>query len=109
MSATEYLGKPHTVLQLETEPLIKKYQEQIELAHMNTGNTRPFAHPRGLSTFQKLSTYPYEKRRRLNNYSAIVELTVSGGVPDVRDYVRKVEHATIRNGKYRVLESLFES
>ena len=106
MSAREYSGKPHVVLELETSTLLAHYQDQIELAHMNTGNTRPFPHPRGLSTFRSLAQYPYEARKRLGDYSAIVELTVLGGVPQVREHVRNVEHGVIRSGKYRTTERL---
>lgn len=108
MSAKEYAGKPHTVLTLDSAPLIARHLKCIELAHMNTGNTRPFAHPRGVETFKQPTTYPYEQRKRLNDYSAIVELTVRHSVPDVREFVTRVDHATIRNGNYRRLETMFE-
>lgn len=108
MSAKEYAGKPHTVLTLDSASLIKRHLKCIELAHMNTGNTRPFAHPRGPATFQSLKTYPYEQRKRRDDYSAVVELTVSYAVPDVREFVTRVEHATVRNGRYRRLDLVFE-
>ncbi len=108
MSASEYVGKPHTVLEVATAKLLPECMDRIELAHMNTGNTRPFPHPRGRSTFRNLSDYPYEDRRRLAPYSAVVELTVAGGGQDIRDYVRKVEHGKVTGGKYRRMELLFE-
>lgn len=108
MSAAEYYGKPHTVLELDTSGIVTDYADRIELAHMNTGNTRPFPHPRGRSTFQCLSDYPYERRERLNDYSAVVELTVLSGVPNVRNYVRKAERATITGNGYRSIETLFK-
>jgi hypothetical protein len=107
MSAAEYFGKPHTVLELDSSGLVNQYVDRIELAHMNTGNTRPFAHPRGLSTFQNLANYPYESRERLADYSAVVELTVLSGVPNVRDHVRKVELAKVTDKGYRPLDTLF--
>jgi hypothetical protein len=108
MSAKEYAGKPHTVLRLDTARLVERYEGSIELAHMNTGNTLPFAHPRGRSTFRTMAAYPYEERRRLADYSAVVELTVMRGVPDLREYAIRVEHATISNGEYKVREIIYE-
>jgi hypothetical protein len=108
MSAKEYLGKFHSVLSIDTASLLKHYEKSVELAHMNTGNTRPFAHPRGRDTFLKLPEYPYEKRRKLSDYSSIVELTVLRGVPDVRDYVIRVEHARVTNGVFEVKEVVYQ-
>jgi hypothetical protein len=108
MSAREYAGKPHAVLTLDSASLITRHLECIELAHMNTGNTHPFAHPRGITTFLSPNTYPYERCKRPDDYHAVVELTVRHAVPDVREFVMKVEHATVRNGHYRRLETVFE-
>jgi hypothetical protein len=108
MSAAEYSGKLHTVIQVDTAELLRRHEERVELAHMNTGNTRPFPHPRGPSTFQAMADYPYERRGRLPDYSAVVELTVLGGVPDLRDFVLRVEHAVEADGRYEVSEVLFQ-
>jgi hypothetical protein len=54
---------------------------------MNTGNTRPFAHPRSLSTFSRLEDYPFEERLNRGTYYAVVELAVEGGVTDIMKYV----------------------
>ncbi len=108
MSAAEYVGKEHTVLEIDSAALVTTYEAQIQLAPMNTGNTRPFPHPRSLETFRSMSEYPYQDRRHLSAYFAVVELTVTGGVPDVKDFVTKVEHASISDGGYRVSEVLFE-
>jgi hypothetical protein len=86
MSAKEYVDETHTVLRLDTARLVARYEGSIELAHMNTGNTLPFAHPRGRSTFRTMAAYPYDERQRLTDYSAVVELTVMRGVPDLREY-----------------------
>jgi hypothetical protein len=109
MSAREYVGKEHTVLQIATAPLVQKYHYALELAHMNTGNTLPYPHKRGRSTFRPLDSYEYERRRRLSDYSAVVELTVLKGVPNVRDYVIKVEHAAVKEKAYRISETLMNN
>jgi len=108
MSAGEYTGKSHTILQIASSGIVERYENQIELAHMNTGNTRPFPHPRGRDTFRLMKDYDYERRRRLANYSSVVELTVIGGVPDIQKDVQRVEHASIQKGVYATSEVLFE-
>jgi hypothetical protein len=107
MSAAEYVGKKHTVLQLDSASLVSKYETRIMLAHMNTGNARPYPHPRSPATFRSMSDYPYEKRKRLPDHSAVVELAFMAGVPDVKDLVTRVEHASIADGKYKSAEILF--
>lgn len=100
MSAKEYADKEHTVLQIDSAGIVERYADHIELAHMNTGNTLPFPHPRGRHTFRNLKDYDYEHRRKLANYSAVVELTVIGGVADIHEAVNRVEHASISQGAY---------
>lgn len=107
MSASEYVGTKHTVLRIDSASLVSSYAGRIMLAHMNTGNTRPYPHPRSPATFQSMHDYPYAERRRLSDYSAVVELTVMGGVTDVKDFVTGVEHASITGGKYKSAEVLF--
>lgn len=108
MSAAEYVGKKHTILRVHSASLVRRHEARIELAHMNTGNTRPFPHPRSPATFRSMNAYPYAARKRLPDYSAVVELTVLGEVPDVKDFVIKVEHASISNANYKSAETLYE-
>lgn len=108
LSATEYREKQHTVLQVDTRGLVDRYNARVELTHMNTGNTLPIPHPRGRQTFCSMESYDYERRRRLPDYSAVVELTVLGGIPDIRRDVMRVEHAASRKGLYHTNEVLFE-
>jgi hypothetical protein len=108
MSAAEYVEKPHTVIEVETAAFVSQYVNQIELSHINTGNTRPYPHRRGRSTFRKIADYPYAERLHLGDYSTVVELTVLGGVRDIGKYVRCVEHAMITKGEYQVINRLFK-
>jgi hypothetical protein len=94
MCAREYCAKPHIVLVLDTLRLATDFQPSITLAPMNTGNTRPFAHPRGLSTFSRMADYPFEERLRRGLYYTVVEFAVEGGVPNILDYV--IEAAEMR-------------
>ena len=87
MCAREYCARPHVVLMLDTLRLATDLHQRITLAPMNTGNTRPYAHPRGLSTFSRMADYPFELRLRRGLYYAVVELAVEGGVRNIMDYV----------------------
>lgn len=88
LCAGAYRTSGHLVLKVRTAPIIEKYRDRIELSPMNSGCTRPMAHPRGPETFLPIDQYPYgvwrKKRRRGER---VVELTVIGGVPDVVEYV----------------------
>lgn len=110
MSAGEYRNKAHTILRLDSARLVGRCLDRVALTNMNTGNTRPFPHKRGPHTFRSLDTYEYEHRRKLSDYSAIVELTVIGGVSaDELDHsVVRVEHAEFRDGAFQVRDLLFE-
>jgi hypothetical protein len=102
MSAAQYVDKPHTVIEIDAAAFIPQYLDQIELSHMNTGNTLPYPHPRGRSTFRKIADYPYAERQRL------VELTVLGEVKDVTKYVKCVEHGMFTKGGYHTIDRLFK-
>jgi hypothetical protein len=87
MCAREYCSQTHVVLVLNTLRLATDLQQRITLALMNTGNTRPFAHDRSLSTFSRMADYPFDERVRRGPYYRAVELAVEVGVPNVMDYV----------------------
>jgi len=108
MNGREYRDREHVVLTLRTEPLVRNYADKVTLSAMNTGSTSPIAHPRGLSSFSRLSQYPYEKRRTLNDYSAVVELVVNDGVPDAAKYIIRVERARIVGDEIKCLEVLYK-
>ena len=54
-----------------------------------------------------MTEYDYVRRRRLPDYSAVVELTVLGGVPAILGDVLKVEYAASRGGAHRRVELIF--
>jgi uncharacterized protein DUF7002 len=94
MCAREYRAQTHLVLTLDTLRLSTRHRDNITLAPMNTGNTQPFAHRRGLRTFRRMVDYPFAQRLRLGPYYTVVELAVDHGVPNVMDYV--IEAALMR-------------
>jgi hypothetical protein len=87
MCAREYCDQKHVVLVLDTLRLATDFQNHITLAPMNTGNTRPFAHGRSLSTFSRMGSYPFQERLKKSLYYTVVELAVERGVSNVMDYL----------------------
>jgi len=92
LGARAYRDKYHTVLILDTLPLVRDYKEAIVLSPMNSGATMPMAHPRGRGTFVPMSQYPFRERRRSSRANAVVELAVEGGISNVERYVIEVVH-----------------
>lgn len=93
LCAGSYSESRHDVLVLDTRSLIQVHRDEITLSPMNSGNTRPFPHPRGFQTFLPISRYPYayRKSRRLE---VVVELAVEYRVPDIQRHVVRVYSTT---------------
>lgn len=91
LNAGTYRREEHDVLEIETAPLVAEYKKQIWFCPINSGCTKPYPHPRGENTFQRISEYPYavwtKKRPRGER---VVELAVDYGVPDILNFVRRV-------------------
>jgi hypothetical protein len=94
MCAREYCAETHVVLTLDTLRLATDFEPRITLTPMNTGNTRPYAHQRGLWTFSRMSEYPFKERLKRPLYYTVVELAVEVGVRNIMDYV--IEAAEMR-------------
>ncbi|WP_437659949.1 DUF7002 family protein [Sorangium sp. So ce1182] len=90
LEAVEYRDKRQTVLTIDTARLLERHGHRVRLSPMNSGNTRPYPHPRGRDTFLPLSEYPFESRR-MRRLEPAVELTVEYSAPDIRDVVLHVE------------------
>lgn len=88
--AEAYRTQRQCILVVDSGPLLDHYAGKVALSPMNSGATRPFAWPRGPHTFQPMTTYPYEVRRR-HGKNAVVEVTVEQAIPDIRDFVLLVE------------------
>lgn len=88
LNAHHYQGDEHVVLTINTEPLVRAYAKSISLCHMNSGNTLPFAHPRGKSTFLPIHEYPAKQSGK--PVKPVAELVVDYGVPDIAKYVESV-------------------
>ncbi|WP_437911052.1 DUF7002 family protein [Sorangium sp. So ce327] len=90
LEAVEYRDRRQTVLTIDTARLLERHGDRVRLSPMNSGNTRPYPHPRGHDTFLPLSQYPFESRKA-RGLEAVVELTVGRSVPDIRDLILRVE------------------
>jgi hypothetical protein len=107
LSARQYRGKPHAVLTLETRPLVNDFEHAVTLSPMNSGNTLPFAHPRGLTTFMRMRDYPFEERLKRGRYYTVVELAVDGGVPNIGDYTTRADLVTWDGNQLTKLKTLY--
>lgn len=91
LNAGAYRTQEHDVLELDTKALVKDYADRIWFCPINSGCTKPFPHPRGNSTFQRISEYPYEHwKTKRKKGERVVELAVDYAVEDVAKYVRRV-------------------
>jgi hypothetical protein len=93
LKARAYRNQQHCVLTIETAPLLELHAEQVRLTAMNTGNTKPFPHPRGGTTFLPLDEFPYHERlKKGNKKDTVVEFAVKSAVPDIANFVIQVDH-----------------
>jgi hypothetical protein len=88
LTAPVYAERDHHVLTVDTAELVARHGPRMLLAPMNTGATRPFAHPRGRETFLPLGEYPLIDRR---STGAVAEIEVQDAMPDVGEYVITIE------------------
>jgi len=91
LNAGTYRLEEHDVLALNASALVEVYLDKIWLCPINSGCTKPFPHPRGMETFQRVWEYPYEYwRTRRARGERVVELAVDYAVPDVAKFVSRV-------------------
>lgn len=85
LNGREYGHLEHDVLTLDTASLVQAHHERIRLCHMNSGNTFPAMTKRGPEIFKPIAAYEVTRTGRPKK--AVVEVTVVGGVPDIRQHV----------------------
>jgi hypothetical protein len=108
LSAREYKEKPQLVLTVDTRALGENYARSITLSPMNSGNTLPFAYPRGKATFSRMQDYPFRERLKRGLHYTAVELAVEGGVPNIVDYTICAELRISKGGEVTTLRKIFE-
>ena len=93
LGARAYRSKRHTVLTVDAALLLDKHAPNAVLSPINSGATRPIPQPRGKNTFLPLADYPFDawdqKRRKRD---PAVELAVIYSVPDISEFVVRVEN-----------------
>jgi len=92
LDARAYRDKHHCVLTLDCRELVGQYVKDISLSPMNSGSTiyRPL--PRGRGTFLPIADFPFDERRATRPIqNSVVELLVKYAVPNVEEFVLKVE------------------
>jgi uncharacterized protein DUF7002 len=93
MAARAYRYQRHAILTVDTAELLKRHSDRVQVTTMNTGCTVPRPFPRGRNTFVPLCEFDYEVSRRARGRArAIAEVAVRYGVPDLAEFVRRVEH-----------------
>lgn len=94
LQAQQYRNLRQTVLHVDTSALLNAYPDRVQLAPYNTGSMHvPTAPKRGPGVFSDLADYPYDEwaRRRGRSGEPVVELTIDYAVPDISEYVTRVE------------------
>lgn len=99
LNARPYRASAHDVLVADTESVMTSHFNNVRLCPMNSGCTKPYPRPRGVSTFLPIADYPFESwdraRRRVD---PIVEFAVIGGVLDIAAHaieVRRMQRADV--------------
>lgn len=94
LQARPYRNLRHTVLHVDTAALLNAYPGRVQLAPYNTGSMHvPTMPKRGPSVFTDVADYPYDQwaQRRGKSGEPVVELTIDYAVPDISEYVTRVE------------------
>lgn len=86
LNAREYRTLEHDVLTIDTARLMARYADRTMLCRMNSGNTFPMPHKRGMEAFKRIADYPVKPRAGTPD-PAVVEVVVEYSIPDIADYV----------------------
>jgi len=104
LKARAYRRQDHIVIIVDTKKLLSRLESRALLSPINSGSTIYRPVPRSISTFHRPNFYPYEERRKARGkLNAIAELAIDYAVPEVREFVLRVE----RRRQSRVLDVLY--
>lgn len=92
----------HDVLILDTRSLVTAHLQEVWLCHMNSGNTLPIPHHRGVHIFKRIRDFPTKKNGKPEK--AVVEVLVDQGVPDVAEHTLEV----LRMKRDQVIRHIWE-
>lgn len=88
LGARDYRHLEHDVLTIDSARFVRTHVSKIWLCHMNSGNTWPMPHARGIDVFKRIPDYPANSRGKPTK--PVVELVVDHSVPDIRRFVIEV-------------------
>jgi hypothetical protein len=88
LNAQHYRAVEHDVLTIDSRSFLSKYSDQIELCHMNSGNTFPMPHRRDESIFKRIGNYPTKANGTPTK--PVAEVTVEYSVPNIVPHVISV-------------------
>jgi uncharacterized protein DUF7002 len=92
LNARPYAPLKHDVLLVDTRALIQEYRGSITLAPINTGSAVYKPQPRGLGTLSSIENYAYSHWfSKRGGKEPVVELAVTGGIPNILDLTLRVE------------------
>ena len=95
ISASAYEMVNHDVLVIDTEKLLALEGPNVRLSRMNSGSTKPFAHPRDMDLFKRIEDYPFESRRkRYGMAKAVAEVCVLDRVERIAEAVCEVKRGS---------------
>jgi hypothetical protein len=108
LNARSYRKQVNLVITIDTASLLQAHEAKIDLCRINSGFAQPHSKaPRGRDTFQPISAYDHPVRAlpRTAPKWDVSELTVRGGVADLKSHTLKVD----RMQGSTVLETIFEA
>lgn len=89
LNARKYKKLTHDVLTIDTESFLRDYACKVMLCRMNSGNTFPMPHPRGVGDFMSIDDYPAKPRTK-GPAKPVVEVVTDYSIPNISDYVVEV-------------------
>ena len=89
LNAREYRNLEHDVLTIDTASLMARYAPRTMLCRMNSGNTFPMPHERGMEAFKTIADYPVGPRSGAPK-PPVVEVVIEHSVPDIAEFVVEV-------------------
>ncbi|PIB44005.1 hypothetical protein AOA59_11610 [Pseudomonas sp. 2822-15] len=89
LNARAYKKLTHDVLTIDTESFVRDYEKKIMLCRMNSGNTFPMPHARGIKDFMTIDEYPARPKSGAP-VKKVVEVVTDYCIPNIKDYVIEV-------------------
>ena len=93
LGAKAYRAERQCVITVDTAALLKRHEDRVLLAPINTGSTIMKPQPRSPETFRSIAEYDFEAwSRKRKGREPVVELVVEYAVPDLREFALRAEH-----------------